>query len=721
MSEGEDGWECGSDVSRLVQGEQLQVYPGLLALSSVCGVVSGLLTAALLLRFCVRPFILTRQGYNIRRLLEPEEAALENSPNGRVNAARNTGPRASSKDNPEKKPPPVSGDVAAFATRAKVVYPINQKYRVRTRALSYSRTGQNGGKHFVSSVLPQSLQNHSFTPTVVMLFLCVQCQSFSNQVENLSQLLLSNTSVIHPEEAQEIISSISKNLALLEKHLQTCQDSLVQEKVQWWQELEALLQSQPALLRRETCLRQSLVSTALEQMTSDRVLTFSQMEKILWEIQEAQSDECLGKTSELVTEKMSRLESKRRKMLKNQSKERRVLEQPQRDLQGLLRHRQQLKDLELQQELRLTDAITDLRSSWSSRLADQCRCLLLSSLSTEAGLTQDRAEGLWSDLEQALSPKLHEAESCISEKLQETRGRLHREGKTWRVEMVLAEVCFKHLSDHQTNSLQALELRQSYSLHDQAGRLLALKHLHLLGALRRLFVVRHVSLNLLKEMRLSLQRFAQRDFGSCLWVQSSIHQSCGASAKQRRWAKEHRLLEQSLKQEFLSELETGAELLQWHLQTILGNALSHSVQQEMERESFLSFICRLTEAASESVYLTKDSLCALVQKYYSQLQRITGQLQQEPARLSDDCTQTSLFRELQNWSRKPRSAEFQQRVEQHKRRLLFQTDREQQRLWEELRRRKVTRDIGLDKVKDQLMVRMGIVKDLSILLIDPVL
>jgi len=30
----------------------------------------------------------------------------------------------------EKKKPPVSSDVAAFASRAKVVYPINQKYRV---------------------------------------------------------------------------------------------------------------------------------------------------------------------------------------------------------------------------------------------------------------------------------------------------------------------------------------------------------------------------------------------------------------------------------------------------------------------------------------------------------------------------------------------------------------------------------------------------------------
>lgn len=30
----------------------------------------------------------------------------------------------------ETRQPPINSDVAAFATRAKVVYPINQKYRV---------------------------------------------------------------------------------------------------------------------------------------------------------------------------------------------------------------------------------------------------------------------------------------------------------------------------------------------------------------------------------------------------------------------------------------------------------------------------------------------------------------------------------------------------------------------------------------------------------------
>lgn len=491
MSDGKTVWDCASEVllsvskSVLVQGELPQVYPWLLALSSVCGIIYGVVTAALILHLCVRPFILTRQGYNIRRLLEPEDADLENCPSEGANSAKNEGPGTSNTDHTEKKPPPVSGDVAAFATRAKVVYPINQKYRPLADGASNPSLheasrgpplsadppsssssccdedsdeededceGQNGDGHFVSSGLPESLQNHSFTSVssraqtltltgvdsrMNLYFLALRdvqynliqlqedkdlvysqmmktvfearfpknpresdfcktilktqtkelnklnkqftfsstapegsegvvtleeiersqkellelglhrCKSFSHQVEDLSQLLLRNPSVFHPEEAQEMISSIYKNLLLLENNLQTFQDSVltkVHEKVLWWEELTALLQTQPVLLRRETFLRQSLVSAALERMTCGGELTFNQMSKILLEIQEAQSEslkqynlECVKKTTDLVTEKMSRLESKRKKMLRSQSKERRVLEQPQGDLQGALK------------------------------------------------------------------------------------------------------------------------------------------------------------------------------------------------------------------------------------------------------------------------------------------------------------------------------------------------------------------------------------------------
>lgn len=45
-----------------------------------------------------------------------------------------------------------------------------------------------------------------------------------------------------------------------------------------------LLQSQPALLKQEVSLRLGLIVTMMEQLTSDDVLTFSDMETILSEV-----------------------------------------------------------------------------------------------------------------------------------------------------------------------------------------------------------------------------------------------------------------------------------------------------------------------------------------------------------------------------------------------------------------------------------------------------
>lgn len=45
---------------------------------------------------------------------------------------------------------------------------------------------------------------------------------------------------------------------------------------------------------------------------------------------------------------------------------------------------------------------------------------------------------------------------------------------------------------------------------------------------------------------------------------------------------ESQLVGHNFQQEFLSELETGTELLQTHAQLVLGNALSHAVQGAME-------------------------------------------------------------------------------------------------------------------------------------------
>ncbi|XP_056294234.1 evC complex member EVC isoform X2 [Pseudoliparis swirei] len=865
---------CATDV--LVSfAESLRVSAGLLAVAAGCGALSGVAAAALLYVFCLKPMLLTRQGHNARRLLEPDAGELDRDQSdrvstGRTEAAASGGGGAHDK---EKKKPPVSSDVAAFASRAKVVYPINQKYRPLAdgasnpsvhehtklpampddssssssdgESLSREQDNDDSSQFISSSLFPKSLQNQSFTrvshypltltqpgfegriglycralqdvqqhcaqlreeksqmflQTVKMIFSgrfpkdkkyadfsknILQMQEkelaelnrqwptglgeeedgapcsledmeraqkdllerglqvsscFSRQVEDLCQQLLKKAGVFPPEEAQDAALSLVQTLLSAETHLMNSQEAelkAVQQKLLWWEELTALLRSQPALLSREASLRLGLAAAALERLTSDGLLTFGRMEKILSEVRATLSEglqqcteECARKTKELLDDRCSRMESKRKKLLRSQTKERSCALQPKptrdpcdperlaevyREL--LTKHRQQLCDLERQQDGRVADALCDhwkkLRASWSKRLGDRVKDAVLGSVPARSEVSARRCEELWAELELQLAAQMQRAEGATKLQLEDAGARLDHDAQVWDEEMSLVQARLQHLSEQQRTVLRAAVARQSYALNSRVARLIEKKHEHLLGAVRRHFVVRHFCLHALKEMRLSKLK-AQTDFRELPAEEEpdSALKSSSASLAQRHLGPESQLVGHSFQQEFLSELDTGAELLQSHAQLLVGNALSHAVQQAMEapppaasppHEAGLK--SHLTEAASESVYVTKDSLAALVQSYYCHLEDIVGTAAPDQVHVSQEWEElqegrrqlsSALLRELENWGKKPASAEFQQRVALHRGRALERCDGDQEATYEQLRQRKVSQDRNAER------------------------
>ncbi|XP_037346801.2 evC complex member EVC isoform X1 [Pungitius pungitius] len=873
---------CATDVLVLFS-ESPHIYTGLLTVATVCGGLSGILSAAILYVFCLKPLLLTRQGHNARRLLEPDDGELD------VNhSSRKEAPTATANDK-EKKQPTTNSDVAAFASRAKVVYPINQKYRPladgasnpslhehsklpampndesssSTDGESQSQEQDNDdSSHFISSSLfPKSLQNQSFTRvshyprtltqpgfegriSLYCLALqdiqthCSQLQEekclmflqmvkiifsgrfpkdkndadffknilqmqekelnelkkqlptghtasektndapctleeieraqkdlleqgfqvsrcFSKQVEDLCQHLLKNTSVFSPDEAQDMILSLIQTLLLVENHLMNTQEADlkgIQKKLLWWEELTGLLQSQAVLLNQEVSLRQGLIATTLEQLTSDDVLTFSHMEKILSEVQatvteglQLCTEECMRKTKELVDEKSSKLESKRKKLLRSQTKEKSCaleLKQTYNDLKQLTKvyqelltkHRQQICDLEQQKDNRMAEALCDhwkkLRASWSKRLGDLAKDVFLTSVPALSKVSAERCEKLWLDLEQELVAHLQQAECTTKLQLEDMKAQMDKDRQVWNEEMVLVQSCFKHLGEQQMTILRAMVARQSYTLNSHIGRLIEKKQEHLLVAVQRYFVVRHFTLHMLKEMRLSkLKELSQTDFRAVLMEEPSKNQPCvsstlknsSASLAERHLGPESQLVGHSFQQEFLSELESGMELLQSHAQLVVGNALSHAIRQMMQNppaelqtspQQDDGLKSHLTEAASESVYVTKDSLTAMVQSYYAHLKDIIKRNERDQVNIKQEVNEKqesssqlsrSLLKELVNWGKKPTSAEFQQRVEFHKRRVLAQCDLDQEMIYEELRRKKVAQDQNTESIKAQLL------------------
>ncbi|CAI5688389.1 unnamed protein product [Oreochromis niloticus] len=881
MEEREVMAECATDV--LVSfPESLHLYTGLLTVTTVCGGLSGILAAALLYVFCLKPLLLTRQGYNASRLLEPDDAELDNNQRDYVSKCKEEPPSGTTNDK-EKKQPPVNSDVAAFASRAKVVYPINQKYRpladgasnpslhehsklpvmpneesssfMDGESVSQEQDNDGSSQFIFSSLFPKSLQNQSFNRvshyphtltqtgfggriSLYCLALqdiqhyCSQLQdekyliflqmvkiilnyrfpkdkndasfsknilqmqekelnelrkqltagqvvsekshddpctleeiersqkdllerglqmskSFSKQVEDLCQQLLKKTSSFSPDEAQNVIQSLIQTLLLVEKHLLKAQEvdlKKMQQKLLWWEELTGLIQSQPALLRQEVTLRQGLIATTLEQLTSDDVLKFSQMEKILSKIQatlieglQQCTDDCIKKTNELVNEKCSKKVSKRKKLQRSHTKEKsRALElkQSPSDLQELtkvyhellMKHRQQIWDLEQQQDSRVIDGLCDLwkklSTSWSKRLGELAKDVFLSSVPAQTKLPAEHCEKLWLDLEQELSAQLQQVECTTRQQLDDIRAELDTYEQVWSEGIALGQSCLQHLREQQMKIIQAMVAKQSYTLNSEMGKLIEKKHEHFLLVVQRHFVVRHFCLHMLKEMRLSkLKALSQTDFRALLIEDPSKSPLCvnltlksqngRPSLAERHLGPESQLLGNSFQQEFLSELETGTELLQSHAQLVLGNTLSYAIQQmredpPTELQTASSLKHHLTEAAAESVYLTKDSLTSLVRSYYSHLHDITRKLHQDDSNINQEVKEgqessRALLRELMNWSKKPGSAEFQQRVELHKRKVLEQYDLDQESTYEQLNQKKIAQDQTMQRVKEELL------------------
>ncbi|XP_061788351.2 evC complex member EVC isoform X2 [Nerophis lumbriciformis] len=874
MSEAETG-ECLRDVS-VSLGESQQVYSGLLTLATACGGLCGILAAALFYVFCLKSLILTRQGLNARRLLEPEDGDVENMTSHRGSNSR----KETATTNDKRKQVPVSSDVAAFASKAKVVYPINQKYRpladgasnpslhecsklattpkedspsssTDEESLSQELDNDDSSQFISSSSVPKSLQNQSFvrvshypdtlTQTGFEARINLHCLAlqdvqqlhsqlqeekyiiylqmvkkifcsrfpkdkndadFSKQilqmqqkeveelrkqrprgrapsddnadapctleeieraqkdflernlqmskdltkcVEELCQHVMKKTSSFTVNEARDATASLSDALLSLENHLMKVQEGelkRIHQKLSWWEELTGLLQSQPALLQQEVILRQGLVATTLEQMTSEDVLTFSSMEAVLSEVQHALSEglqQCredyASKTKELVREKCSKMEAKRKKLCRNQAKERShalELRQTQSDPQQLskeyqellLKQRQKLCDLELQQDERMADNLcnlwTKLRCSWSKRLGEKAKDIFCTSLLAQSQGSAQHCQTLWLDVEHQLTAQKEQLERTTKSQLDQMQAQLDQERQVWTESMALMHVSLKRLSNQQMKILRTMVVRQSYTLKSQVGTLLEKKHEHLLVSVQRHFIARHFCLQVLKEMRLAkLKVLSRTDFGALLTqdpatVQSTL-KSSSVSLAERHLGPESQLVTHSFQQEFLSELETGTELLQNHAQLLLGNALSHAILEQMDGQASDSQSSsrkgdglkhHLMEAASESVYLTRDSLAALVQSYYSRMQDIAKKLHtQQPNRNLDSAEQnssSSLLRELENWARKPTSAKFQQRVELHKRKVLEQCDLKAEMVCQELRRRKVAQDQSLEWTNGQL-------------------
>lgn len=131
-----------------------------------------------------------------------------------------------------------------------------------------------------------------------------------------------------------------------------------------------------------------------------------------------------------------------------------------------MKHRQQICDLELQQDNRVAEALCDhwkvsgrilyflcvhilvrvyycvflyrqkLRAHWSKRLGELSKEVFLTSVPAQSELSTQRCEELWLDLEQELAAQLQQAECITKLQLEDMRAQLDKDGQVhtiWQI------------------------------------------------------------------------------------------------------------------------------------------------------------------------------------------------------------------------------------------------------------------------------------------------
>ncbi|KAJ8262105.1 hypothetical protein GJAV_G00162280 [Gymnothorax javanicus] len=552
---------------------------------------------------------------------------------------------------------------------------------------------------------------------------------FSRQVEQLCLHLRCRASTFSDESATQMTRRLIHSLLQVETRLTefqiTCTRS-AQENLLWWEELTTWLQSQPSLLRLEAVCRLRMVAKTLEQLTSDSHLSFGHMEKILSElhgllredVQQCHED-CLKQTKELVNEMYSKAEAKIKKLMKSQAKERsrttnnaQYLRDPLEFVEVycdvLKRQRKQSSDLEEQQEWSVTEAVCGLwkrlHSSWSEKLAERVAEVFLNTLPAQTQLTADQCAQLRQEAEQDLSRQLQKEEAAVKHNLQGLQEQLELERQMCLEEDSLVSASLQHMCDEQLKILRGMLVKQK-DLQESVDTLMEEKHRLLLvfGISPR---VPDFTLRVLKEMRLSRLKMPA--------VSDSKVLELGDYCKIQHTP--NLTPEQSIRISLPVKLKGawGQKLCSFDrassMSSYQSSTLGQSLFKNMPKCCLDSRKHHLVEGASESVYVTRSSISALIQGYDTQIQSITKtqlhSLESPGGKCNEASGRSQMYRALQqelaNWERKPTSREFYQRVETQKRKILAQYDVDLETAYGTLR----TRKSELHQKRENLQVQL---------------
>nr|XP_042711407.1 ellis-van Creveld syndrome protein isoform X4 [Chrysemys picta bellii] len=486
-------------------------------------------------------------------------------------------------------------------------------------------------------------------------------EAFWKQADKAEQFLL-NQSNCSSAKRGKIMMNLTERMIAVEGLLSQSQDLQamdIQEKIFNWELMVKMVDFLKTRIQEESKCRLGAVAGILDQLTVKSNLSLSQKEELLtglhkafWEQVAHYNNECVQQGKDLIM-----------KLLACRTRKIRELKQAQKDEQGdllskaqkigeldeflkachemLEKQRQTLYDLEEEDDCQSTEAIAELHqelcSGTSHALEELVQELFLQTLPTKTGLSLRECELLKEECQENLILQLEKWDSCRQKQWKLFQEQLQQERQLWTKEYALSAVMQKHLSEKHEKIIQGV-LSRLGGLSEESAKYIFRKHRLLLCSVLRRLAVRNVAMATLTHMKMSQKKSLLQE----LREQHTLQKSSSHCQDEHQWqlqnAMESHILEEEEKleeetqqtrlefhQQLVAEIQEALQLVQQHMEQVIGQALLQHARQEAAKQSSEDgedFKERLIEAAVESVYVTSNGVNRLVQCYYQQIEKI---------------------------------------------------------------------------------------------------
>ncbi|XP_021486382.1 evC complex member EVC isoform X5 [Meriones unguiculatus] len=670
---------CTSDARLQLGREALQAAPTLLVPAVLLGAALGLGLGLWL--GCRAGRVRARlQKDDTQRLLRSSEPSAQSLRDIGSRARRRQREMTTSRDEnaPEECEPSLSGNITAFALKARVVYPINQKFRPLADGSSHPSLHENLTQ--AAAILPHLPHQPAEASPVSSLGSLSQAgkedgSSSSSMPSAYSDDRILRYAFLRVGSFPEVLACESADIDLCVcslhlKDLLQVDTALRQEKhLMFIQILKACLMDffpkkkpddelyQKILSKQEHDLEElekglqaRLVNTEMLGTGDPGYISLADVERKERELSEQLIDNMgafwkqMDSIQPILMDQFKCSSSKARQFMMALTGRMIAAEgllHDSQDLQALAFHevleRQRLarSDQEEEEDIRITEAMAalcqELYCGTMETFQKFVDTLFLKTLPEVSGLPVAECESLRQQVQEQAARQLGQADRFRRQQWGLLCDLLEQDRRVWLEECALSMALQRQLREHHESTIHGVLSRFSGLSEESTQGILQGHELLLCSALRRL-ALRGTTITALAQMRLSGKKRLLQE----LREQLALEQGASPCLEEHQWqllnALEARILEESarledeaqqtglrLQQQLLAEAQEAGQLLQLHSERAIGQALlvhARNVASKVRTRDKEDFKRTLVETVVESVYVTSTGVSRLVQAYY---------------------------------------------------------------------------------------------------------